>query len=125
MLELAKGVSEFGVLIIIAALFLYFYISDKRSWQKNQEKQFERSNEINDKLADIIIDNTTRLNIHETILDKHAEDSKESLHDLNNKVDRIDGKIETLQQTTNELVTKEMAEEIKEEVRSLKRTGKN
>lgn len=125
MLELAKAVSEFGVLIIIAALFLYFYISDKRSWQKNQEKQFERSNEINDKLTDIIIDNTTRLNEHETILDKHAEDSKDSLNSLNIKVDRIDDKIETLQKTTNELATKEMAEEIKEEVRSLKRTGTN
>ena len=125
MLELTKAISEFGVLIIIAALFLYFYVSDKRSWQKNQERQFERSNEINDKLANIIADNTTRLNMHESILDKHAEDSKQSLHDLNSKVDRIDDKIETLQQTTNELVTKEMAEEIKEEVRSLKRTGKN
>lgn len=121
MLEVIKAISDFGVLLVIAGLFLYFYIADRKNWQKNQDKRFERSNEINDKLTNIIIDNTTRLNIHETILDKHAEDSKQSLNDLNSKVDRIDNKIETLQQTTNELVTKEMAEEIKEEVRSLKR----
>lgn len=125
MLELAKAVSEFGILLVIAGLFLYFYIGDRKNWQKNQDKRFERSNEINDKLTNIIIDNTTRLNLHESILDKHAEDSKQSLSDLNSKVDRIDDKIETLQQTTNELATKEMAEEIKEEVRSLKRTSKS
>lgn len=121
MLEVIKAISDFGVLLVIAGLFLYFYIADRKNWQKNQDKRFERSNEINDKLTDIIIDNTTRLNIHESILDKHSNDSKQSLNDLNSKVDRIDNKIETLQQTTNELVTKEMAEEIKEEVRSLKR----
>lgn len=119
MLEVIKAVSDFGVLLVIAGLFLYFYISDRKNWQKNQDKRFERSNEINDKLTNIIIDNTTRLNIHETILDKHAEDSKDSLNSLNIKVDRIDTKIEKLQRTTNELVTKEMAEEIKEEVRNL------
>lgn len=119
MLEVIKAVSDFGVLLVIAGLFLYFYISDRKNWQKNQDKRFERSNEINDKLTNIIIDNTTRLNIHESILDKHAEDSKNSLNGLNMKVDRIDTKIEKLQRTTNELVTKEMAEEIKEEVRNL------
>lgn len=119
MLETTKAISEYGILVVIAGIFLYFYISDKRSWQKSQDKQFERSNEINDKLTNIIIDNTTRLNIHESILDKHAEDSKDSLNGLNMKVDRIDTKIEKLQRTTNELVTKEMAEEIKEEVRNL------
>lgn len=119
MLETTKAISEYGILVVIAGIFLYFYISDKRSWQKNQDKQFERSNEINDKLANIIADNTIRLNLHESILDKHSEDSKQSLEDLNYKVDRIDDKIEVLQSTTKELVTKEMAAEIKEEVRNL------
>lgn len=121
MFELAKAISEYGILIVIAGLFLYFYISDRKAWQKNQDKQFERSNEINDKLTEIIAKNTSRLDLHETSLNKHSCDSKQSFDDLNSRVDRIDDKIDLLQSTTKELATKAMAEEIKEEVRSLKR----
>ncbi len=121
MMETTKAISEYGILMVIAGIFLYFYISDKRSWAKTQEKQFERSNEINDKLTKIIAENTAKINIHETTLDKHTNDSKQSFDELNSKVDRIDSKLETLQSTTNELATKEMAEEIKREVRELKK----
>lgn len=121
MLELAKAISEYGILIVIAGLFLYFYISDRRVWQKNQDKQFERSNEINDKLTEIIANNTSRLDLHETSLNQHSCDSKQSFDDLNNRVDKIDDKIDILHSTTKELATKEMAEEIKEEVRNLRR----
>lgn len=121
MLEITKAVADFGVLMVIAGIFLYFYITDKRTWQKSQEKQFERSNEINDKLTDIIGNNTAKLNIHEAILDKHTSDSRQSFGDLNAKVDRIDNKIDQLQSSTNELFTKEMAEDIKKELRDLKR----
>ena len=121
MLELAKAISEYGILIVIAGLFLYFYISDRRVWQKNQDKQFERSNEINDKLTEIIAKNTSGLDLYKTSLNKHSCDSKQSFDDLNSKVDRIDDKIDLLHSTTKELATKEMAEEIKEEVRNLKR----
>lgn len=120
-METTKAISEYGILMVIAGIFLYFYISDKRSWAKTQEKQFERSNEINDKLTKIIAENTAKINIHETTLDKHTNDSKQSFDELNSKVDRIDSKLETLQSTTNELATKEMAEEIKREVRELKK----
>ena len=121
MMETTKAISEYGILMVIAGIFLYFYISDKRSWAKTQEKQFERSNEINDKLTKIIAENTAKINIHETTLDKHTADSKQSFDELNSKVDRIDSKLETLQSTTKELATKEMAEEIKREVRELKK----
>ena len=121
MLETTKAVADFGVLIVIAGIFLYFYITDKRSWQKSQDKQFERSNEINDKLTDIIAKNTYRLDIHESSLDKHSAESAHRFEDLNAKIDKIDGKMETLQATTKELVTKEMAEDIKAELKSLKR----
>lgn len=121
MLEITKAVADFGVLIVIAGIFFYFSITDKRTWQRNQDKRFEKSNEINDKLTNIIADNTTMLNIHEAILDKHSADSKQSLGDLNSKVDKIDDKIDKLQSTTNELFTKEMAEDIKKELKDLKR----
>lgn len=121
MLETTKAVADFGVLVVIAGLFLYFYITDKRSWQKSQEKQFDRSNEINDKLTNIIDNQSSRLDLHEASLDKHSADSAHRFEDLNAKIDKIDGKMETLQATTNELVTKEMAEDIKAELKSLKR----
>lgn len=121
MMETTKAISEYGILMVIAGIFLYFYISDKRSWAKTQEKQFERSNEINDKLTKIIAENTAKINIHETTLDKHTADSKQSFDELESKIDKIDGKIDLLQANTKEIATKEMAEEIKEEVRSLKR----
>ena len=121
MMETTKAISEYGILMVIAGIFLYFYIADKRSWAKTQEKQFERSNEINDKLTKIIAENTAKINIHETTLDKHTADSKQSFDELESKIDKIDGKIDLLQANTNEIATKEMAEEVKEEVRSLKR----
>ena len=121
MLETTKAVADFGVLIVIAGLFLYFYITDKRSWQKSQEKQFDRSNEINDKLTSIIDNQSSRLDLHEASLDKHSTDSARRFENLNSKIDKIDNKMDTLQATTNELVTKEMAEDIKEELKSLKR----
>ncbi|MDU3152824.1 MAG: hypothetical protein E6706_00875 [Anaerococcus hydrogenalis] len=73
-------------MIVIAGLFLYFYISDRRVWQKNQDKQFERSNEINDKLTEIIAKNTSGLDLYETSLNKHSCDSKQSFDDLNSRV---------------------------------------
>lgn len=121
MLETTKAVADFGVLIVIAGIFLYFYITDKRSWQKSQEKQFDRSNEINDKLTNIINNQGSRLDLHEASLDKHSAESTHRFEDLNAKIDKIDGKMETLQATTNELATKEMAEDIKAELKSLKR----
>ena len=121
LLETTKAVADFGILIVIAGLFLYFYITDKRSWQKSQEKQFDRSNEINDKLTNIIDNQSSRLDLHEASLEKHSVESAHRFEDLNAKIDKIDGKMETLQATTNELVTKEMAEDIKAELKSLKR----
>ena len=121
MLETTKAGSEYGILIVIAGIFLYFYITDKRSWQKSQEKQFDRSNEINDKLTSIIDNQSSRLDLHEASLEKHSAESAHRFEDLNSKIDKIDNKMDTLQATTKELVTKEMAEDIKEELKSLKR----
>lgn len=121
MLETTKAVADFGILIVIAGIFLYFYITDKRSWQKSQDKQFDRSNEINDKLTSIIDNQSARLDLHEASLDKHSVESANRFENLNAKIDKIDEKMETLQATTNELVTKEMAEDIKAELKSLKR----
>lgn len=120
MIETTKAISEYGILMVIAGIFLYFYITDKRAWTKSQEKQFERSNEINDKLTKIIAENTSKINIHESTLDKHSADSRQSFDELGSKIDKIDSKIDQLQDYTKEVVTKEMAEEIKKEVRSLK-----
>lgn len=120
MLELTKAISEYGILMVIAGVFLYFYFTDKRAWLKSQERWFDRSNEINDKLTSIIAENTAKINIHESTLDKHTAESKQSFDELGSKIDRIDGKIDMLQAHTKETATREMAEEIKEEVRSLK-----
>lgn len=120
MMETIKAVSEYGLSVVLAAIFVYFYIVDKRTWQNTQERQFERSNEINDKLTKIISENTAKINLHETILDKHTSDSKQSFDELGSKIDKIDDKIDQLQDYTKEVVTKEMAEEIKKEVQSLK-----
>lgn len=120
-METTKAISEYGILMVIAGIFLYFYISDKRSWAKTQEKQFERSNEINDKLAKIIAENTVKINAHESILDKHTIDSEQNFDKLGSKIDEIDSKIDKLQDYTKETATKQMAEEIKKEVRELKK----
>lgn len=121
MLEITKAIADFGVLLVIAGIFLYFYITDKRSWQKSQDKMFERSNEINDKLTSIIAGNTVKMDEHSNSLNRHSSESKQYFDDLNQRVERIDTKVDKLQATTKELATKEMAEDIKEELKNLKR----
>lgn len=121
MLEITRAISEYGILLVIAGIFLWFYITDKKSWQKSQDKMFERSNEINDKLTSIISANTVKVDEHSNSLNRHSDESKHSFDDLNQRVDRIDNKVDKLQATTKELATKEMAEEIKEELKNLKR----
>ena len=81
----------------------------------------EESTKISDRLANIIATNTVRLDNFEDKLKDHNSTAESHFDDLGSKIEKIDAKLETLQETTKELATKEMVEEIKEEVRSLKR----
>ena len=127
-LELIEAITKYGILVVIAAIFLWFYWQDREDARKNRaedrklrEEQISKSTEINVKLSEIIAGSTVRIDHFAESLKNHDKSANTNFDSLGDKIEKIDSKLETLQETTNELVTKEMAEEIKKEVRDLKK----
>lgn len=121
MINLIKSISDLGVLVVIAGIYLWVSISDRKEYRQSQTKWMEESTKISDKLANIIATNTVRLDNFEDKLKDHDSTAESHFDDLGARIEKIDSKLETLQETTKELATKEMAEEIKKEVRNLKK----
>lgn len=121
MIDLIKSISDLGVLVVIAGIYLWVSISDRKEYRQSQTKWMEESTKISDRLANIIATNTVRLDNFEDKLKNHDSVAESHFDDLGARIEKIDAKLETLQETTKELATKEMAEEIKKEVRELKK----
>lgn len=127
-LELIEAITKYGILVVIAAIFLWFYWQDREDARKNRaedrklrEEQISKSTEINVKLSEIIAGNTVRIDNFAASLKNHEKSADTNFGSLGDKIDKIDFKLDTLQETSKELATKEMAEDIKKEVRNLKK----
>lgn len=127
-LEVMEAITKYGILVVIAAIFLWFYWQDREDARKNRaedrklrEEQISKSTEIKVKLSEIIAGNTVKIDTFAETLKSHEKSADTNFDSLGDKIEKIDSKLETLQETTKELATKEMAEEIKKEVRNLKR----
>ena len=121
MINIIRSISDLGVLVVIAGIYLWVSISDRKEYRQSQTKWMEESTKISEKLANIIATNTVRLDNFEDKLKNHDSVAESHFDDLGSRIEKIDAKLETLQETTKELATKEMAEEIKKEVRNLKK----
>lgn len=121
MIDLIKSISDLGVLVVIAGIYLWVSISDRKEYRQSQTKWMEESTKISEKLANIIATNTVRLDNFEDKLKDHSNTAENHFDTLGSKIEMIDSKLETLQETTKELATRQMAEEIKKEVRNLKK----
>lgn len=121
MINIIRSISDLGVLVVIAGIYLWVSISDRKEYRQSQTKWMEESTKISEKLANIIATNTVRLDNFEDKLKDHDTTAESHFDDLGARIEKIDSKLETLQETTKELATKEMAEEIKKEVRNLKK----
>lgn len=121
MINIIRSISDLGVLVVIAGIYLWVSISDRKEYRQSQTKWMEESTKISEKLANIIATNTVRLDNFEDKLKDHDSTAESHFDDLGARIEKIDSKLETLQETTKELATKEMAEEIKKEVRNLKK----
>ena len=121
MINIIRSISDLGVLVVIAGIYLWVSISDRKEYRQSQTKWMEESTKISDKLATIIATNTVRLDNFEDKLKDHSNTAENHFDTLGSKIEMIDSKLETLQETTKELATRQMAEEIKKEVRNLKR----
>lgn len=121
MINIIRSISDLGVLVVIAGIYLWVSISDRKEYRQSQTKWMEESTKISDKLANIIATNTVRLDNFEDKLKDHSNTAENHFDTLGSKIEMIDSKLETLQETTKELATRQMAEEIKKEVRNLKK----
>lgn len=121
MINIIRSISDLGVLVVIAGIYLWVSISDRKEYRQSQTKWMEESTKISEKLANIIATNTVRLDNFEDKLKNHDSVAESHFDDLGSRIEKIDAKLETLQETTKELATRQMAEEIKKEVRNLKK----
>ncbi|WP_311482542.1 hypothetical protein [uncultured Anaerococcus sp.] len=121
MINIIRSISDLGVLVVIAGIYIWVSISDRKEYRQSQTKWMEESTKISDKLANIIATNTVRLDNFEDKLKDHSNTAENHFDTLGSKIEMIDSKLETLQETTKELATRQMAEEIKKEVRNLKK----
>lgn len=122
-MEIAKAISEYGILMVLAAIFILVFWQDRKErredtkeFRQKQEKWYEQSTAINSKLAEIIVTNTQRIDGYNNALNVHSQESGERFGKIEGTLVTVVDKLDVIQDTTQELATKEMLEEVKQEI---------
>lgn len=91
---------------------------DDREAQREQTKSLI---DLHSQTNEAIIKFTEALKYSDTLLDKHNDCAEENFGELKSDVKDIIGRLDIVQDTTKELATKEMLEEVKQEILKIKR----
>ena len=91
---------------------------DDREAQREQTKSLI---DLHSQTNEAIIKFTEALKYSDTLLDKHNNCAEENFGELKDGVQDIIGRLDIVQDTTKELATKEMLEEVKQEILKIKR----
>lgn len=123
MIEIVKAVSEYGILIVLAAVFILVFWQDRRErredtkdFRAKQEKWYEQSTAINAKLSDIIAHNNIKIDGYNEALNSHCQESGERFGRIEGTLVTVVNKLDVIQDSTQELATKTMLEEVKQEI---------
>lgn len=149
LIELAanQGIA-IAVSVVVVLLFFTFGRSALKQYEEQKkldrenlkaEKEIERQERKEDRQAqreqtkslidlhsqtnEAIIKFTEALKFSDSILDKHNNASESNFCELKNGVQDIIGRLDKVQETSNELATKEMLEEVKQEILKIKTRG--
>lgn len=93
---------------------------ERKEDREAQREQTKSLIDLHSQTNEAIIKFTEALKYSDTLLDKHNSCADKNFGELKDGVQDIIGRLDIVQETTKELATKEMAEEIKKEVRNLK-----
>ncbi len=91
---------------------------DDREAQREQTKSLI---DLHSQTNEAIIKFTEALKYSDTLLDKHNSCADKNFGELKDGVQDIIGRLDIVQDTTKELATKEMLEEVKQEILKIKR----
>ncbi len=91
---------------------------DDREAQREQTKSLI---DLHSQTNEAIIKFTEALKYSDTLLDKHNSCADKNFGELKDGVQDIIGRLDLVQDTTKELATKEMLEEVKQEILKIKR----
>lgn len=88
-------------------------MEDLRIWQK---QRVEKLDGLNDKMIEVIYENSCRLNKHEEILNHHSQQSAENFKEIDSQLKLINAKVDDLYKQSQELATKAGLDEVKQEL---------
>lgn len=93
---------------------------ERKEDRQAQKEQTKSLIDLHSQTNDAIIKFTEALKYSDSLLDKHNSYADKNFGDLKDGVQDIIGRLDKVQETSNELATKEMLEEVKQEILKIK-----
>lgn len=126
----------FLLLILSGAIAFYKNWKDQKAWERKradrkdklEEENLKAGRETNKFLAGVLAKNTSTMNDLETKIINHQEYSSDILQKFDVKLDNIDDKVKVIGHTQDRLATKEMVEDVSQDIKEMRkeiRTSKN
>lgn len=94
---------------------------ERKEDREAQREQTKSLIDLHSQTNDAILKFTEALKVSDGILNKHNDKTESSFGELKSDVKDIIGRLDIVQDTTKELATKEMLEEVKQEILKIKR----
>lgn len=94
---------------------------ERKEDRKAQREQTKSLIDLHSQTNEAILKFTEALKYSDTLLDKHNNKTESSFCEIKDGVQDIIGRLDKVQETSNELATKEMLEEVKQEILKIKR----
>ena len=93
---------------------------ERKEDRQAQREQTKRLVDLHSQTNEAILKFTEALQFSDSILDKHNDSVESNFGQLKSDVKDIIGRLDKVQETSNELATKEMLEEVKQEILKIK-----
>lgn len=93
---------------------------ERKEDRQAQREQTKSLIDLHSQTNEAIIKFTEALKYSDSLLDKHNDCAEENFGELKSDVKDIIGRLDKVQETSNELATKEMLEEVKQEILKIK-----
>lgn len=94
---------------------------ERKEDRQAQREQTKSLIDLHSQTNEAILKFTEALKYSDTLLDKHNDCAEENFGELKDGVQDIIGRLDLVQDTTKELATKAMLEEVKQEILKIKR----
>ena len=93
---------------------------ERKEDRQAQREQTKSLIDLHSQTNEAILKFTEALKFSDTLLDKHNNAAESNFGELKSDVKDIIGRLDKVQETSNELATKEMLEEVKQEILKIK-----